>query len=259
KNEALESLIFNVYYSPREHAYLRAFLTRINQKEGQDNAFTYLGRVKTVDDAIYRFCETEMHWSVHDQYSKIKKWLPLENNMAVLNDKNELLVILAWDKAAVTDEVKAIFAQTKKVAEKEAATPVVWIAGDADTALLKKAEKSGIELRIQGRINPAFAGAGHSMWPHKMNKKELSEHKKLKLAQKAKDIEKSVSDKNLQESGKTAEVPAVKPEEAKPADSETKKDETSQEKSVQEKTEKSKPVTEAEKKPAGNAKVPLGA
>jgi len=184
-----------------------------------------------------------MHWAAHDQYSKIEMWLPLSKNMAVRNDKNELLVLMPHDKAVLTAETKLLFSELKEKAQQEGnAKAVIWYLGDADNNVIETAHHNNIEIRMLAGINPTFKSVGLSMWPHKLNKKEITEHKKIKLARKAKESEKTIIESSVDIDKNEFETEAAE----KP------------EKAVQEKTEKSKPVTEAEKKPAGKVKTPLG-
>jgi hypothetical protein len=187
KSEALETVIFNVYYSPREAAYTRAFLTRIDQREGLDKTFTYMGAVKDVPTAIFRFRELENQWAAHENHSPILRFAPFQNHLGVINKAGNLLVMVPWDHVAPSKELSELISNTAQKAKANAAKGIIWFTGTVEDAVQAEGAKAGVEIRSQARLDKAFGLVGLSSRPVKAGKWDETEHNKLKLARKAKE------------------------------------------------------------------------
>jgi hypothetical protein len=157
KDNALKSLLDDVYYSPREQTYIRVYLEEIQPATTLTETFEYLGRVAAPEDAIYNAAQLELLYILHVQDSPIRDFIPLEGQLAAVNKRGELILIVPWDIVQDNADTRKLLAEVVRISRQRKCTSTqLWFTGDVELSYYNLAKKYNVTVRQNLLKDPLF-------------------------------------------------------------------------------------------------------
>lgn len=156
RDSAVHALLNNASFSPREQAYLRLYLADI-PAENREDAIRALARTNAAPQAVRLTAQVEMIHALHHGYRPVTHFIPTEDGLAILNERNEWILLVLWDHTHQRDAVRGLFTRAAASAREAGATSAeLWFVGDVQPALAKHAVSYGLQLREQVAASPLF-------------------------------------------------------------------------------------------------------
>jgi hypothetical protein len=160
EGSAVQRLLDNPNYSPREQAYLWRYLKDLSTLEEVGAAFEFLAQVNSPERAEVVSAQMEMLSLLHQRARRLVRFVPIRNTLAALAEDNSLCIVISIDTVRYWSDVRTSLDLTIKAARDLGARQItIWSTGDIDAQSVELARKLGVNVRQDILENPVFQRA----------------------------------------------------------------------------------------------------
>lgn len=144
---ALQQLLDNAAYSPRQQVYIAWYLAHIKARNPEE-ALNYLTLARTAFRAAYNMAQLEMLHAVHSYYAPVERFAALQNQLGAITRGRRLVVIPLWDHTRQRTNVRHLLMEIRNFGENYNLQDLqLWFTGDVDQSVVKTGADNRITVR----------------------------------------------------------------------------------------------------------------
>ncbi len=152
-------LIENVSYSPRQQAYIAYYLDELKRSgaQGVEDVIKRFANAGTVFEGIYNSTQLEMLHALSKEYSVIRRFVIMKEQIGAIVNAGQFIVIPLWDHTRQRQHVRDLLVEARNLAQtNNIGSPQVWFVGDCDRNVIDVAKQAGIKVRYGVAADQTF-------------------------------------------------------------------------------------------------------
>lgn len=145
KGSAVQKLLDNPHYSPRELAYLWRYMLDMRYVEEMETAIAFLSRAASPPHAAILTTQVELLSLLHQRARPLHRFIPVRSTLGARAMNGSLCFVISIDTVRYWSDVEVSLRAALDAAAANDANPVeIWSTGDIDEASLARAKEYGI-------------------------------------------------------------------------------------------------------------------
>lgn len=154
---AVDNLLRNISYSPRQQAYMAYYLYEMRESAGIPDTVERLAAADSALAASENYLRIQLIHALHGAYSPVKALVPMATQIGVLNQAGQYIVIPPWDHTRDREGVRQLLIETRNFARRlGSGLPQVWFIAECDTNAIEVGRAAGIIVRSNAALDQSF-------------------------------------------------------------------------------------------------------